>query len=118
MNGLPIPQIRTCEFEEILQPRVAAMQLDWSGHAAGEHRSWHLPGCLTLGGPTPGRFGIHIYRHAPDGYAVHLVWNQTHLVWRSLARRHLQESCLGALLAAMGTDLQEILDQPVAGAGE
>jgi hypothetical protein len=108
------PSVRGCEFEEIFQPRVAAMRLDWRGAStAGQYRSWDLPEGITLGGPTPDRFGIHVHRYGLDCYAVHLVWNHTHLAWCSLTRRHLEESCLGQLLAAMGTDLQLLLDQPV-----
>lgn len=64
-------------------------------------------------GPVARGFGIHILRHHLDSYAVHVVWNQTHLAWNSLSRRQLQNSCIGTLLKAMGTDLQYILDQPI-----
>jgi hypothetical protein len=114
MNPALEPYVRGCEFEEIFQPRVAAMRLDWrDAPAAVERRSWNLPEGITLGGPTPHRFGIHVHRYGADSYAVHLVWNQTHLAWRALTRRHLEDSCLAALLAALGTDLGFLLDQPV-----
>ena len=57
MNILPAPQVRSCEFEEVFQPRMAAMRLDWNDRAvASEHRSWDLPEGITLGGPTPSRY--------------------------------------------------------------
>jgi hypothetical protein len=108
------PRVGACYFEEVFQPRLAAMRLEWPDpFVAQEQQSWKLPDGVTLGGPAPAGFGIHLLRFGPDCYALHLVWNQLHLAWKALTRDQLLQSCLGALLASLGTDLQYLLDQPV-----
>jgi hypothetical protein len=114
MPILPAPQIADCYYEDVFQPRVSAMHLRWEGLPEAEQSHfWKFPEGITLQGPVARGFGIHILRHHLDSYAVHIVWNQTHLAWNSLTRRHLLESCIGPLLEAMGTDLQYLLDQPI-----
>ncbi len=114
MATLPKPEIVGCHYEDVFQPRLAAMFLDWKGEAAAkQHRPWHLPEGLTVTGPAPVRFGIYVQRYDLDRYTVRLVWNRTHLAWGALTGPQLLDSCLPALLAAMGTDFQYLLDQPI-----
>jgi hypothetical protein len=103
-----------CYFEQVLQPRLAAMGIEWPDpRFAAEERCWNLPKGVTLDGPAPASFGIHLLRSDADCYALHLVWNQMHLAWKALTRNQVEESCLGSLLASLGTDLQGLLNQPV-----
>ena len=55
------PRVGACYFEEVFQPRLAAMRLEWPDpFIAQEHHSWELPDGVTLGGPAPaggGKFG-------------------------------------------------------------
>ncbi len=44
---------------------------------------------------------------------MRVLWNQTCLSWAGLTRAQLLTSSLAPLLAAMGTDLWHLLDQPV-----
>lgn len=113
MVKLSQPKVVTCYCEDVFQPRLSAMRLDWNGAPADKRTAWPLPDGVVLNGQAPGRFGIVVQRHAPDTYAVRLVWNNTHLAWAALSRQQLLDSCLDAVLAAMGTDLHYLLDQPV-----
>jgi hypothetical protein len=111
---LPEPEVVGCYFEEGFQPHLPAMCLDWKGNAAAlSSRPWLLPNGSSLTGPAPVRFGIEIHRRSWDGYAVRLVWNETCFEWSNLMRKQLLNCCFGAILAAMGTDLLYLLDQPV-----
>jgi hypothetical protein len=115
MATLNEPQVVDCSFEDVFQPRLAVMDLDWQGDAAAvQPRRWDLPEGISLEGPAPVRFGIFVQRYDLNRYAVRLVWNRTQLAWGSLTRWQLQNCCLGLLLATMRTDFQELLDQPVA----
>ena len=114
MNTLNEPQVVGCYFEDVFQPRLAAMDLDWQEDAAAiQPRLWDLPEGVTLEGPAPVRFGIYVQRYDLNRYAVRLVWNRIQLAWGALTRRQLQNCCLGQLLAVMRTDFQELLDQPI-----
>jgi hypothetical protein len=88
------------------------MDLDWDGPAAEEPATWRLPQGVTFMGPAPARFGIHVRRLGPDHYVLHLIWDRVHLAFKDLTRCQVRESCLGPLLARMGTDLEYLLDQP------
>src|SRR5262249_25462372 len=98
----------------VFPPGQAAMWLDWSDcfQDLGPDQ-WYLPGGVLISGAAPSRFGILVHRQASDDYAVRLVWNNTHLAWPSISRQQLLDSCLGLLLAALATDLHNLLDQPV-----
>src|SRR5438105_14735500 len=85
-----------CYFEQVLQPRLAAMGIEWPDqHVANEERCWNLPDGVRLDGPAPASFGIHLLRFSVDCYALHLVWNQVHLAWKALTRNQVEDSCLG-----------------------
>jgi hypothetical protein len=64
-------------------------------------------------GTPPQRFGVSIQRRNADTYTVRLLWDRTCLIWPGVARTQLLTSALAPLLAAMGTDLWYLLDQPI-----
>jgi hypothetical protein len=72
-----------------------------------------LPCGEMLQGTPPRRFGLLIRRQAEDAYAVSLVWDSTCRQWFSLRRHEVSASALGLVLAALGTQLDYLLDQPV-----
>jgi len=114
MITLPEPRILSCYHDEVFQPRLSAMCLDWNETLADTQRLvWELPEGVAVHGPAPERFGILVQRYDTDRYAVRVTWNQTHFAWRALTRRQLLDCCLGSLLSALGTDLHHLLDQPV-----
>lgn len=118
MKTLPAPTIGRCWQEEIFLASVSALELDWAeGSVDEESRTWAFPEGVQVSGPPAKRFGALVYRVDEDDYAVHIVWNQTHFAWNSVSRRQLEESCLGGVLASLGTDLQYLLDQPVIRSG-
>jgi hypothetical protein len=111
---LPEPDIVSCYFDAGFQPHLLAMCLEWKDSAETcRPRRWSLPMGVSITAPAPMRFGIDIQRQDINDYAVRMLWNQTHLGWPSLSRSQLLESSLFHLLAAMGTDLHYLLDQPV-----
>ena len=119
MNSLPAPRVVACYFDIGFVPPLAAMQLVWPPHGlpANENGTrpeprWTLPSGEVLGGPPPARFGLHVRRQADDAYAVILLWDSTYRQWFSLRRSELQGSSLGLVLAALGTPLEYLLDQP------
>lgn len=114
---LPAPQVLGCYFDDGFTPHLPAMRLRWDGDAPTD-QTWDLPGGLSIVGPPPRRFGLSIHRHGPDTYRVRLLWDQTGLSWTAVPRGELLTSSLAPLLAAMGTDLWYLLDQPVAVSGE
>ena len=112
---LPSPQVAACYFDVGFVPPLAAMQLSWPADAPAQSH-WTLPNGESLTGPPPGRFGVRIRRQAEDAYAVTLLWDSTYRQWYSLRRRELQASSLGPVLAALGTPLDSLLDQPASAA--
>jgi hypothetical protein len=112
---LPSPQVVASSFDVGFVPPLAAVQLVWPADAPSQD-PWTLPNGEQLTGPPPGRFGVRIRRQAEDAYAVTLLWDSTYRQWYSLRRRELQASSLGAVLAALGTPLESLLDQPASGA--
>ncbi len=112
-QGLPIPEVLRCYFDESFDPHLPAMCLRWEGDAQPCERDWHLPEGVCLHGPPPGRFGIHVHRLGIDSYAVRLLWDRTCLVWLALTQRELLDGDLRSVLAALGTDLWYLLDQPI-----
>jgi hypothetical protein len=111
MTSLPAPHVVACYFDIGFVPPLAAMQLAWPSPTAGQG-SWTLPSGEVLSGPPPARFGLHVRRQADDAYAVTLLWDSTYRQWFSLRRRELLASSLGLVLAALGTPLEYLLDQP------
>ncbi|MBY0228778.1 MAG: hypothetical protein K2W96_05815 [Gemmataceae bacterium] len=110
MPPLPQPHVVGCYFDIGFVPPLAAMQLRWGDDA---ERDWPLPLGEQLRGTLPERFGVLIRRQAEDSYAVTLMWDSTYRQWYSLRRRELEGSALPAVLAALGTPLAYLLDQPV-----
>lgn len=108
------PAIVSCEFDDSFHPHLLAMQLDWRDQPVSqEMRLWTLPGGLQLCGPAPQRFGIEVLRRAADCYTVRLLWDQNRLGWSGLRRQELCACSFPELLAALGTDLHYLLEQPI-----
>jgi hypothetical protein len=112
MSPLPAPHVVACYFDIGFVPPLAAMELRWP-ELPSNPPGWVLPSGEVLKGPLPSRFGLHVRRQADDAYAVTLVWGPTYRQWFSLRRRELLASSLGLVLAALGTPLEYLLDQPV-----
>jgi hypothetical protein len=110
-SAMPEPDIVSCFLDDSFLPSLAAMRLDW-GDAVAAH-AWHFPEGLTINSPPPTQFGIEVRRHDCDAYTVRLLWDQTRVGWGSLTRLQLVYSSLPAVLAALGTDLQYLLNQPL-----
>lgn len=113
VQALPVPEVLRCYFEDAFEPHLPAMCLRWGEPEKSPERVWQLPEGVSLSGPAPRRFGISVQRLADDAYAVRLLWDCTCLIWLALTRRQLAESALAPLLAALGTDLWYLLDQPI-----
>jgi hypothetical protein len=90
------------------------MRLRWDAQALGfVDRHWDLPENVCIKGPAPERFGIRIDRQDEDSYAVRLLWDRTYLSWPDLKRAQLLASALAPLLDALGTDLWQLLSEPI-----
>jgi hypothetical protein len=113
METLPRPEVLRRFTDAEYHPSMPAMRLRWDASATGFARLWELPENVSMTGPAPERFGISIERHGEDAYAVRILWNQTHLSWPTLNRVQLLTSALAPLLAALGTDLWQLLAEPV-----
>ncbi len=64
-------------------------------------------------GPAPDRFGVTVHRVGADSYRVRLLWNSLCLSWEHVTRVQVMTSALAPILAALGTDLWHLLNQPV-----
>jgi hypothetical protein len=113
METLPRPEVIRRFTDAEYHPPMPAMRLRWDASATGFDRLWELPENVSMTGPAPERFGISIERHGEDAYAVRLLWNQTHLSWPALKRVQLLTCALAPLLSALGTDLWQLLAEPV-----
>jgi hypothetical protein len=112
--ALPSPEVLRCYFDEQFEPPLPAMCLRWDREGLGQtERLWDLPEGVCMTGTPPQRFGVSIQRQDTDSYAVRVLWDRTCLIWPGLERAELLSSALAPLLAAMGTDLWYLLDQPV-----
>jgi hypothetical protein len=111
LQSLSAPEVVRCYFDESFDPPLPAMILDWVG--GPPERLWELPEGFTHCGPAPRHFGISIRRLSRDDYAVRLLWDRTSIIWQSLSRMQLLASALHNLLGSLGTDLREMLDQPI-----
>lgn len=107
---LPAPEVVRCYFDATFEPHLPAMCLRWEEDAES---LWELPEGVRFSGPPPHQFGIRIQRWADDSYSVRLLWDRTCLTWLDLTRGQLLASDLEPLLAALGTDLWYLLDQPL-----
>jgi hypothetical protein len=114
---MPAPQVLRSYVDDSLAGPVPAVVLRWPGLAGADAaRYWDLPEGVNVVGPAPRLFGITIHRHGPDTYAVRLLWDQSTFGWQALSRSQLLGSSLVALLAALGSDLWYLLDQPIGAA--
>jgi hypothetical protein len=118
MRAFPEPEVISCYFDASFTPRLAAMCLRWpqDDEATTQACLWRLPEKVRLIDTLPERFGVRIQRVGDDVYDVALVWNRISLCWSAVPRRDLLNTSLGAVLAALGTDLDHLLAQPVDGA--
>src|SRR5437868_14680626 len=110
---LSAPEVLECYFDRSFDLHLPSMSLRWGRSRAANERLWYLPEGICLSGSPPERFGLHVERRDADAYSVRLLCNQTSLSWSSLTRAQLMTSALAPLLAAMGTDLWYLLDQPL-----
>jgi hypothetical protein len=112
---LPTPQVLRSYFDDQFEPRLPVTCLRWQEDPSEEADAvaWDLPGGVRLEGPPPRCFGWGVHRHGPDAYAVRMLWDRTGFTWASLTRAELLRTALVPLLAALGTDLANLLDQPV-----
>jgi hypothetical protein len=114
VQALPSPEVVRCYFDDDFEPHLPALCLRWSpdSRTPGE-RLWTLPEGVRLIGPAPQRFGVSIQRRGTDSYAVRLLWERTGFHWPAVTRAQLLSTSLEPLLAAMGTDLWYLLEQPL-----
>src|SRR5262249_25108290 len=110
VNTLPTVEVVRTYFDEAFDAQAPIRVLRWSD-AQGE-RLWELPEGLTITGPAPRGFGFQVRRLGPDSYSARVAWDRTYLAWPSLSKVDLLSSCLAPLLAALGADLWQLLDQP------
>jgi hypothetical protein len=110
---LPPPEVVGCYFDIGFMPPIAAMLLRWADEAA---RDWALPVGEAVHGPLPRRFGVRVRRQDEDAYSVALVWDSTYRQWFSLRRREIVGTAVEPVLAALGTQLAYLLDQPIGAA--
>jgi hypothetical protein len=115
MTLLPKPEVVRCYFDESSEPHLPAMELAWDADTPGLRDSvWRLPDNLNLRGGPPNRFGVTVERRGPNVYRLRVLWNQMSLDFERLTRQQILASSLSPLLAALGTDVVYLLDQPIA----
>ena len=117
MSDILEPEVLGCYFDRGFSPPLPAMRLRWLSDGFVRPRIWWLPAGLRTVGPAPQCFGIAIHRVSADAYDVCLLWDMTRLFWPALSRELLTNSSLATLLDAMGTNLDYLLDQPIASNG-
>ena len=112
--ALPPPEIVGCFFDDGFTPKLLAMRLLWPvAEGQSEECAWVLPLGDVFNGPAPREFGFSLHRTGDDQYDARLRWDSRRIHWTSLRRADLLESSLPVVLAAMGTDLHYLLDQPI-----
>jgi hypothetical protein len=111
MFPLPQAEIVSCYLDE---SPFAALHLRWPEDGVSGHtRAWQFPEGVRLLSALPDRFGVNIHRIGDDTYQVGLVWNRLSLTWANACRADLLNSCIGPMLCSIGTDLSELLNQPI-----
>jgi hypothetical protein len=105
---LPTPEIIRCFHDA--RSRLPAMELRWP---AATEQAWRLPDGTIHVGPAPTAFGITIHRLGVDAYLVRCLWNDRDYCWSNLTGRQLHDTSLDSILAALGTSLDYLLDQPL-----
>jgi hypothetical protein len=115
MTLLPKPEIVRCYFDETAQPHLPAMELAWDADTPGLHdQVWRLPDDLNLRGGPPKRFGVTVERRGPNAFRLRVLWNRMTLVFDRATRQQVLASSLTPILAALGTDIAYLLEQPIA----
>lgn len=111
---LPKPDVVRCFFDQTFDPPLPAMELRWDPDSAGAfERVWQLPDSVMIKGPAPRRFGVTIHRLGDNAYKVRVLWNGICMHWDELTRRQIMTSCLTLVLGSLGTDVWDLLEQPV-----
>jgi hypothetical protein len=113
VTPLPQPELLGCYSDPGFTPPLAAMHLRWPDGLGNTWQSWRLPRGEPLFATLPRRFGLLIRRQDDDAYAVSLVWDSTCRQWFALRRREILGSDIQPILAALGTPLDYLLEQPV-----
>jgi hypothetical protein len=113
VTSLPPPELVGCYSDLGFTPPLAAMQLHWPAACAEAMQNWLLPRGEALSGPPQRRFGLLVRRQSEDAYAISLVWDSACRQWFSLRRHEVLGTALEPVLAALGTQLVYLLDQPV-----
>jgi hypothetical protein len=107
-------QVLGCSFVEEVQPAMPVLLLRWQeDHRSPARMSWRLPGGIRWTGPWPRRFGVTILRSGPDSYQVRLIWDELYWLWSELPATELRRSAIAQVLAALGTEMQVVLAQPI-----
>ena len=114
MSEILEPEVLGCFCDEGFSPPLPAMVLRWLSAEFLQPRIWRFPTGLQTVGPAPERFGITILRMAANEYDVYLLWDTARFFWPALAREALANCSLVTFLNAIGTDLNYLLDQPMA----
>jgi hypothetical protein len=107
-----MPRILGCFFDIGFMPPIAVMLLQWEDPCSLDVHHWTLPNGEHITGAWPRRFGIRIRRQAEDAYHFMLVWDSTYRQWFSLRRKEILGSAIETILAALGSQLNDLLDQP------
>jgi hypothetical protein len=113
MGPLPAPDVVACQFDPGFVPPLGVLRVDWPAIPGASPATWRLPGGVELCGPPPQVFGVELVRWDEDAYAVHLAWDGARFSWSGLRREQVLNTALRTVLAALGTDLAYLLDQPV-----
>jgi hypothetical protein len=115
MRNFPEPEVVSCYFDDAFVPHLAAMHLRWPDEGGNDTVLWHFPGNVRVISPLPDRLGLRIHRTGTDAYEIYLRWNSMSLHWQDTPRSQLVRSSIGPVLAALGTDLEHLLEQPLPG---
>lgn len=110
---LPEPDLVSCLVIDEVQPHMLAMRLNWPDDVLTQAQIWDLPGGQQQFSPAPECFGIVLHRSAEDAYVIRLWWDGCYFTWQNLTRQEIENTCLHRLLAALGSDLPFMLEQPI-----
>jgi hypothetical protein len=110
----PAPRVVRTYLDDCCTPPLPVCCLCWENEDEEGDQVWDLPEGVRLCGPFPHRFGLAVQRRDSNTYQVRLLWDHTFLSWAALSRGQLLTSSLAPLLAALGTDLWHLLEQPIA----
>src|SRR5215510_9655898 len=109
------PEVTRCFCDSDAVPKMSAMELRWRDGTGTAERVWHLPQGVSVVSPAPTRFGIAVERIGDDAFKVQLRWNHVYFAWNPVRGMEIMSSSLSLILKALGTDLWDLLYQPVDG---